>query len=97
MWLIVFTGLAFMLICFMFIELIRESNDQMNTAEMTCLGLSPVIGVFLARLALFKLVKPTQTSFNQALTVILGFWSTENLENLFNKKCEEEDSRSLAL
>ena len=81
----------------MFIELIRESSDSLNNAEITCLALSPVIGVFLARLALFTLVKPTETSYGQALPAIFSFWSTENLESLFNEKCKEEEIRSLAL
>ena len=97
MWLIAFTGLAFTLICFMFIKLIQESESEMSKAELTCICLSPVIGVFLTRLILFLLVKPTHTSIGRTLAALFGFWSTENFESLFNEKCVEEETQSIAM
>ena len=90
MWLIVFTGIAFTIICFMFIKLIKEKNTDLTKAEITCLSISPVIGVFLARLILYTLVKPKQTSLGQTLAAIFCFWTTENLESLLEHKGKEE-------
>ena len=84
MWLIVFTGMAFTIICFMFIKLLQDKNTALTKAEITCLSLSPVIGIFLTRLILFTLVKPTKTSMGQTLAAIFCFWTTGNLESLLN-------------
>ena len=89
MWLIVFTGIAFTIICFMFIKLIKEKNTDLTKAEIICLCISPVIGIFLARLILFILVKPKRSSLGQALAAIFCLWTTENLENLLNHQCNE--------
>ena len=56
MWLIVITGLAFMLITLMFIELINEED---TAGEYIILILSPIFGVFIARLIIYLLLKPT--------------------------------------
>lgn len=75
----------------MFIKLIKDSNKDMNKAEIICLCLSPIIGVLLTRLLLFTLVKPTHTSFGQKLTTIFFVWTTDNLESLLDTQCKEQD------
>ena len=86
MWLIVFTGIAFTIICFMFIKLIKEKDADMTTAEIACLCISPVVGIFLVRLILFTLVKPKKTSVGQTLAAIFCFWTTSNLESLLKEQ-----------
>ena len=57
MWLIVITGLAFMLITLMFIELIKEKDASLSAGEWVFLILSPIFGVFITRLIIYLLLK----------------------------------------
>ena len=57
MWLIAITGLAFMLVTLMFIELIKEKDTTLTAAEWVFLILSPIIGVFITRLIIYLLLK----------------------------------------
>ena len=57
MWLIAITGLAFMLVTLMFIELIKEKDTTLTAAEWVFLILSPIFGVFITRLIIYLLLK----------------------------------------
>ena len=59
MWLIVITGLAFMLITLMFIELIKEKDTSLSAGGWVVLILSPIFGVFITRLIIYLLLKQT--------------------------------------
>ena len=59
MWLIMITGLAFMLITLMFIELIKEKDTSLSAGGWVILILSPIFGVFITRLIIYLLLKQT--------------------------------------
>ena len=81
LYLTLFTGIAFMLIALMFIKLMQEKGASWSSFEISVLCISPVIGVFITRLALFLLMKPQEVSggVKRALAIIFMFWSAEGL------------------
>ena len=66
----------------MLLKLIQEKDETFTTAEWTCLGLSPVLGVFVTRLILLILVKSAKVSFCHGICVVFKFWSSSDIEQM---------------
>lgn len=86
LWLTLLTGIAFMLICLMFIKLIQDKGDSMTGGQVTLLIVSPVIGVFITRLMLLFLVKPKMISSSTGFIAVFKFWSAAPFEELLETK-----------
>ena len=80
LWLTLFTGIAFTLICLMFLKLIQEKDETFTTFEWTCLGLSPVLGVFITRIILVILTKTSKVPLCHSIKAVFKFWSAGEIE-----------------
>ena len=90
LWLTVFTAIAFMMITFMFIELIKkERHSGLTGIEWAFLVISPVIGVFVTRLIILILVMPRGVGFGTAMVAVFKFWSADMFDELLRLKTDD--------
>ena len=68
----------------MFFSLINEKDEKFSAAQWVFLFLSPIMGLFIARLLLFLLVMPKQKPpLKITMICIFKFWTMENIEQVF--------------
>ena len=79
----VFIAIAFALICYMIIGLVKDKHETMNTWQLALLGASPVIGVLTIRIALIFCTKPRNLGCCRAFCTVLKFWSCEDYVKWF--------------
>ena len=71
----------------MFFSLINEKEEKFSAAQWVFLFLSPIMGLFIARLLLFLLVMPKQKPpLKFTMICIFKFWTMENIEQVFQDK-----------
>ena len=80
----------------MIIELIQEKDEKFTKLDWTFLGVSPILGVFITRLALFLHVRMPETTVCQGMLIVFKFWTAHDLETLLEARhasviidCEE--------
>ena len=86
LWLTVFTGVGFLLICVMFIKLVQEKDEKFHGGDWACLVISPILGVFITRLVLFLLVRMPSSTCQDGLRVVFKFWSAHDIEAMLDAK-----------
>ena len=95
LWMCLFIAVAFALITYMIIALVKDKGEKMNTWELSLLCASPVIGVLIVRIALIFCVRPKNLGCCKAFCAVMKLWSCEDYVTFHKERILEEDDEQL--